>query len=199
MSPEQAAGDRHFVDPRSDVYSLGATLYELLTLRPVVDGPNRPEILKHIESSDPFPPRRIAPAIPVDLETIVLKALEKEPGDRYPSAQHLAADLDRFLQNRPVEASRPSIVDRLNRDIRRNAALAGVIALCLVVVTILSVAGSILLAYKSNVAEEQRVQAEMERNPCRATFEDRAQRHRYVTDTIGCRAAKVRLEHRSFS
>ena len=93
-----------------------------------------------------------------------MKALEKEPRDRYPSAQHLAADLDRFLQNRPVEASRPSIVDRLNRVIRRNAVLASVIALCLVVVTILSVAGSILFAYKSNVAEEQRVQAEMERN-----------------------------------
>ena len=164
MSPEQAAGNRQLVDPRSDVYSLGATLYELLTLRPAVDGQNRPEILKRIESSEPRPPRRITPAIPVDLETIVLKSLQKDPADRYASAQQLADDLDRFLHHRSIKASRPSVATRLRRMVRRNAVLVGVIALCLALVAIVSLGSSILLAYKSAVAEQQRIKAEEERN-----------------------------------
>src|SRR5262249_34958378 len=81
MSPEQALAKHSLVDHRSDIYSLGATLYELLTLRPVVDGNDREEILRKISFEEPSPPRSQDRAIPADLETIVLKALAKEPAE----------------------------------------------------------------------------------------------------------------------
>src|SRR2546422_983205 len=81
---------------RSDVYSLGATLSELLTLRPLFGGRDRHELLRQISDEEPRPPRSIEPAIPAELETILLKALAKEPGERYATAQELADDLERF-------------------------------------------------------------------------------------------------------
>ncbi len=83
MSPEQALGLRVVVDGRTDVYSLGVTLYELLTLRPAVDGHDRAEILRRIADGEPAPLRRLNPAVPADLETIVLKATAKDPEGRY--------------------------------------------------------------------------------------------------------------------
>ena len=103
-SPEQALSRPGVVDHRSDVYSLGATLYELLTLRPIFEGRDRKELLRQIADDDPPRPRSVVPAVPVELETIVLKALRKEPSERYPSAQELADDLQRFLDNRPIQA-----------------------------------------------------------------------------------------------
>jgi eukaryotic-like serine/threonine-protein kinase len=89
MSPEQAKAAKEQVDHRSDIYSLGATLYELLTCRPVFEGKAQ-EILLAILVRDPEAPRRLKPAIPADLETIVLKAMSKRPEDRYQSATDLA-------------------------------------------------------------------------------------------------------------
>jgi serine/threonine protein kinase len=86
MSPEQALAQRVVIDHRTDVYSLGATLYELLTLRPVFDGADRQELLRQIAFEEPKPPRRVNKAVPAELETIVLKALEKNPADRYATA-----------------------------------------------------------------------------------------------------------------
>ncbi len=80
MSPEQAFGTRVVVDHRADIYSLGATLYELITLRPVFDGDDRLELLRKIANEQPRRPRTFDPAIPRDLETIVLKTLAKDPG-----------------------------------------------------------------------------------------------------------------------
>jgi serine/threonine protein kinase len=102
MSPEQALARHGVVDHRTDVYSLGVTLYELLTLRPAVDGKDRQEILKHIAFEEPSTPRSLNRAIPHELETIVLKAMAKEPSERYTTAKDLADDLRRFLEDKPV-------------------------------------------------------------------------------------------------
>ena len=91
MSPEQALARRGVVDQRTDIYALGATLYELLTLRPAFDGRDHQELLRQIALDEPIRPRRLNPAVPRDLETIVLKAMAKDPSCRYPTAQDLAA------------------------------------------------------------------------------------------------------------
>jgi serine/threonine protein kinase len=115
MSPEQALAQRVVIDHRTDIYSLGATLYELLTLEPAFGGSDRQELLRQIAFEEPRPPRRVNRAVPAELETIVLKALEKNPNDRYPTAQELADDLRRFLEDRPIRARRPSLVQRLRK------------------------------------------------------------------------------------
>ena len=100
MSPEQALAKRVVVDHRSDIYSLGVTLYELLTLQPAFAGDDRQELLRQIAFEEPRKPRQINARIPQDLETIILKAIEKNPADRYATAQELADDLRRFLAER---------------------------------------------------------------------------------------------------
>jgi WD40 repeat protein/serine/threonine protein kinase len=133
MSPEQALAKHGLVDHRSDTYSLGATLYELLTLRPVVDGKDREEILRRITFEEPLSPRSVDRAIPADLETIVLKALAKEPAERYPTAQELADDLRRYLEDRPIQARRPSWLQHVRRWFRRRQAVVTTAALTLAV------------------------------------------------------------------
>ena len=111
LSPEQAKGRRK-LDARTDVYSLGATLYELVTLHPAFDGHDRHELLRQIVSEEPIPPRRLDPTIPRDLETILASAMAKEVDDRYGSATELADDLRRFLGGRPILARRPDAPTR---------------------------------------------------------------------------------------
>src|SRR5262249_51516650 len=111
-SPEQAFAKRGLVDHRTDIYSLGITLYELLTLKPAYPSHDREELLRQIAWSEPRPPRRINPAIPVELETIVLKAIAREPERRYATAQEFADDLRRFLDYRPIQARRPTLWER---------------------------------------------------------------------------------------
>jgi serine/threonine protein kinase len=107
MSPEQVLGDGAPLQHRIDVYSLGATLYELLTWQPAVTGANRVQILRQLAEDVPRPPRKLDAAIPRDLEIILLKSLARDPADRYASAAHLAADLQRFLDSKPIAARRP--------------------------------------------------------------------------------------------
>jgi hypothetical protein len=142
MSPEQALARHGLVDHRSDVYALGVTLYELLTLRPAVEGKDRQEILQQLAVAEPPAPRRCSRAIPPDLQTIVLKAMAKEPAERYATARDLAEDLRRFQKDQPIRARPAGAVRWLRRWARRHpAALAAVTAAVLVTVAVL--AGSI--------------------------------------------------------
>lgn len=115
MSPEQAAGETDQVGPVSDVYSLGAILYELLTGHPPFRGSTVMQTLTMAMDHEPVPPRQQNPAIPRGLETVCLKCLQKNPADRYPSAGELAADLNRFLNGEPVWARRAGIIERSRR------------------------------------------------------------------------------------
>ncbi len=128
IAPELVLGHRMVHDPRSDIYSLGATLYELLTLRPVFDGRDRQEVLRQIAHAEPIPPRRLDPTIPRDLETIVLRAMDKEPDRRYTTAQDLAEDLGRFLENKTIRARRPTPAERTAKWARRHRAVLGAAA-----------------------------------------------------------------------
>ena len=128
MSPEQALGGRAPLDGRTDVYSLGATLYEVLTLASPFGGDDRADLLRRIIEEEPIPPRKINPRVPDELETIVLKAMAKVPADRYGTAADLADDLGRFLDDRPIRARRPSLLNRAGKWMRRRRKLMAVAA-----------------------------------------------------------------------
>jgi eukaryotic-like serine/threonine-protein kinase len=132
VSPEQAMAKRGLVDHHTDIYSLGATLYELLTLKPVFDGRDRHALLQQIGFDEPTAPRALDPSIPFELETIVLKALAKNPAERYGTAQELADDLQRFLEDKPIQAKRPSVVERARKWGRRHPAVVFATVLLLV-------------------------------------------------------------------
>jgi outer membrane protein assembly factor BamB len=139
MSPEQAAGAKQPVDQRSDVYSLGATLYELATGRPVFDADTPQGVITQILNAEPIAPRLLKSGLPADLETIVLKCLAKEPARRYQTARALADDLRAFLDGRPIRARRPGLAERAGRWVRkhhRSATLMSVAAAAAVVVMV---------------------------------------------------------------
>jgi serine/threonine protein kinase/Flp pilus assembly protein TadD len=133
MSPEQALAKRVLIDHRTDLYSLGVTLYELLTLEPAFTGRDREELLRQIAFEEPKPPRRLNQRIPAELETIVLKTMEKNPQDRYATAQELANDLRRYLEDKPIWAKRPHLLTRLRKWSRRHKPIVGAAVVCLLV------------------------------------------------------------------
>jgi tetratricopeptide (TPR) repeat protein len=136
MSPEQAMAKRVVIDHRTDVYSLGATLYELLSLRPPFEGGSLPEICSQIITKDPLLPRRANRGVPRDLETIVLKAMDKDRDKRYQTAGEFARDLRRFGEGGAIHARRIGIAGRGWRRIKRHkvraALAAGVVLLAVV-------------------------------------------------------------------
>jgi WD40 repeat protein/tRNA A-37 threonylcarbamoyl transferase component Bud32 len=128
MSPEQAGGEAHRVDGRSDVYSLGVILYQLLTGELPFCGTTR-MLLHQVLHDDPKPPRRLNDKVPRDLETVCLKCLEKDPARRYATAQALADDLRRFLKGEPVSARPAGAWERGWKWVRRRPAAAGLLGL----------------------------------------------------------------------
>ncbi len=140
MSPEQALAKHDLVDHRTDIYSLGATLYELLTLRPAVVGDDQAELLRNIAIGEPASPRSIDPTIPMALETVVLKALAKEPSHRYATAAEFADDLGRFLDDRPIQARRPTLGQRIGNWSRRHRALVRASVTSLILILAVSTA-----------------------------------------------------------
>jgi tetratricopeptide (TPR) repeat protein len=179
MSPEQALARRSQIDPRTDVYSLGATLYELLTLEPAFAGRDRQELLRQIAFDEPRPPRRVNPHLPADLELIVLKAMAKDPQGRYVTAQELADDLERYLNDKPIRARPPSAWQRLARWSRRHRAAllaaAGLLVLSFVALVVCTV---LLWQEKEQTALALR-QALIQRNAAQAkNLEAQQQRER---------------------
>src|SRR5262249_11209285 len=152
------------------LYSLGLTLYELLTLRPAFDAAQPHELLPQVLHAEPPTPRRLNPEIPRDLETIVLKAMARDPAQRYQTATELADDLQRFLEDRPIRARRVTVRERLWRWCRRNPALAA-LASC-VVLSLLAVAViASVAAWQDAALAEKESKARKEAEEARATAE----------------------------
>lgn len=145
MSPEQASGQPERVDHLTDIYSLGATLYELLTCQSVVEAIDRKEMLRRILYEFPVLPSQINPNIPRDLETVVMKCLAKEKTDRYESARELADDLERFVEGQPIVAVRPGVWQRFRLWQKRNRWFATTAASFVALLLVGSLSSSLLV------------------------------------------------------
>ena len=154
MPPEQAAGKRSQVGPHSDVYSLGAILYYLLTARAPFAAETMTETLQQVVHNDPPSPRLLNPGMSRDLETICLKCLEKEPGKRYATAQELADELGRFLADEPIRARPVGPAGKTWRWCRRKPALASALLLVLVLLLVVGI-GSPIAVLRINHARLQ--------------------------------------------
>ncbi len=165
MAPEQFAGHP---DPRSDVYSLGLTIYELLTLRPAYDETSRSHLLSGANTTcSGFElPSILDPSIPRDLETIVMKACAREPNDRYQTAGDLAVDLENFLEGRPIMARPPSAFETFVKWCRRNPAIASLSGVAALLLTLVAVSTSIGYARTDAALKreyEERTRTEIEK------------------------------------
>jgi WD40 repeat protein/tetratricopeptide (TPR) repeat protein len=155
MPPERFGGHG---DARSDVYALGLTLYELLTLRPAFDEANRARLIEQVLHAEPPRPRKLNPAVPRDLETVVLKATSRDPAHRYPTAAEMAEDLKRFVEDKPIRARRVSEAERLWRWCRRNPTMAA-LALALVLALLVGSGVSTWKWHEAEGARQDAVQA----------------------------------------
>jgi ABC-type amino acid transport substrate-binding protein len=157
MAPEQAGGQKALT-PASDVYSLGAILYEALTGRPPFQGDTTLEILTRVRESEPERPRALNPAAPRDLETISLRAMAREPHRRYPAAGALADDLDRFINGQPILARPPGRFERVWRWCKRNPATTGLSAVAAVLLVAVVVLLGLMFQSKPSHATDDSLQ-----------------------------------------
>lgn len=163
MSPEQAQGNVELIGPASDIYSLGATLYELLTGFPPVAGGDVLSIILRVRLGDFSPPRRLQPDLPKALEAICLKAMSRKISDRYASAAELAQDLERWLADEPVTARRDSLPIRTHRWVRRHRTLAASGALLLLALVILAAVITVLQEQRIQDVAKERDRTELQR------------------------------------
>jgi tetratricopeptide (TPR) repeat protein/tRNA A-37 threonylcarbamoyl transferase component Bud32 len=193
MSPEQALARRVLIDARTDVYSLGVTLYELLTLRPAFDGRDRQELLRQFAFEEAPPLRRLDPALPRELETIVLKAMSKEPETRYGSSQELADDLRRFLEHRPIKARRRTVLEHAAKWTRRHLAAVAAAVGVLVLMTVGLAVSLILISRERDTAREQQriaLNKSREADDQRRRAYDHARQARKAVDTMYTQVAE---------
>ncbi len=180
MAPEQARGRAAEVGPHADTWALGAILYECLTGRPPFQGPTPTDTMLQVIHTEPVPPRRLQPRVPRDLETICLKCLNKEPSQRYASAEALADDLRRFQAGKPIHARPPGLPGRGWRWCRRNPVAAGLAALTALVFLVSFVLVAALwrrAEHNFAAAEAQRRRGDEER--------DRAEEEMRVAEAVG--------------
>nr|WP_261360760.1 protein kinase [Aeoliella straminimaris] len=164
MSPEQALGTRVVIDHRADIYSLGATLYELLTLQPAFGGTDRSELLRQIAFEEPTPLRKLNRHIPTELETIVLNAMAKEPDERYHTAQELADDLRAYLDDRPIKAKPPTLLQLMGKWTRRHVGAVWTAVVAALSLSAVLAGATALIGESRQAAIADRERAEMERN-----------------------------------
>ena len=155
MAPERFRG---VSDPRGDVYGLGMTLYELLTFEPAFAEADRERLIHQVTQSEPTRPSRLNPEVPRDLETICLKAIDREPTHRYPTAGELAEDLQRYLEDRPIRARRASVGERAWRWCRRNPVVAGLTAaVATLLIAVAIVATGFAIQYRLVASKDERL------------------------------------------
>jgi tetratricopeptide (TPR) repeat protein len=195
MAPERFCGQ---ADARSDVYSLGLTLYELLTLRPAFDEKDRGSLVRQVTLEEPPRPRKLAPAIPLDLETIIVKAIAAQPDHRYQTAGELAEDLRCYLEDRPVRARRATPARRLWRWCRRNRAVAALSGAALALLVTVAVVSSVAYLHTTRALEqvsEERELAEFARMQEEAAREQaEAERQQADTERTRTKAERERAE-----
>ena len=193
MTPEQASGHAHEVGPSGDIYSLGAILYNCITGQPPFVGKAFSEVLDQVRSREPTPPSRVNSNVPMDLETICLKCLRKEPENRYASAQELAEELSRFQKGEPILARPIGNVERSVRWMKRNPAVASLMSAVMALLVFLGVGGLFAGWIFSQQAREQMILAESENRARRLAEEeqDKAEIAAEIAKTESERAIQV--------